>query len=523
MQNHYYRRQNRRNCFGRSFVKKIAGIILLLPLCGVGLAYGTTYSTDGSSLDVQLKIILAVDGDTVTLPAGTFTWTTGVIITGKAITIQGAGSGRIIGRTLTSVAVGTGTNTFTTQAGLSITPGQTLRVVRRVIQGGEDTDVSGTYMQGTVTSYSGTSLEMNITSTGGSGTFSTWYISTIPSTIIHYTTSSGMAFSITPSTGNVYLAGIKFLCPPATANAIHLYDNFPAQTIIHDCWFYVQPNEQAIDAETNAVLIYNCSFESAFSVVEAIRMRWQNNPIADMSWSTVDTLGNRDTDGNKNFYVEDCDFHYFLNSMNFDDNSRVVARYCTFDNAGIGSHGEDTGLIGTRHYEVYNNSFIYEPTTNGVVLNVGYWFFIRGGTGVWTGNDTPALTSQDWGNKSTLSMTVENLRRNAGNEACWGANTAGVQWPAPHQVGQGYNGTSTFNDPLYIWSNTGTGATGPFTATDYLPNECGANADSVVDYIISGRDYISGTARPGYVEYTYPHPLHGSEPPSPPQGLMIVP
>jgi hypothetical protein len=52
-------------------------------------ALATVYDSDGSPTNLQyIHDMLAWDGDTITLPAGTFSWTTGVTIT-KAITIQG--------------------------------------------------------------------------------------------------------------------------------------------------------------------------------------------------------------------------------------------------------------------------------------------------------------------------------------------------------------------------------------------------------------------------------------------------
>ena len=59
-------------------------------------ALATVYDSDGSSTNIQyIHDTLAQNGDTITLPAGTFTWTTGVTIS-KAITIQGAGIGTTI-------------------------------------------------------------------------------------------------------------------------------------------------------------------------------------------------------------------------------------------------------------------------------------------------------------------------------------------------------------------------------------------------------------------------------------------
>src|SRR5438552_8810995 len=52
----------------------------------------TSYNTNGSSAHAQAKANLCSDGDTVTIPSGTFTWATGVTIT-KMITLQRQGTG----------------------------------------------------------------------------------------------------------------------------------------------------------------------------------------------------------------------------------------------------------------------------------------------------------------------------------------------------------------------------------------------------------------------------------------------
>src|SRR5215475_702792 len=53
-------------------------------------ALGTVYHSDGSAASVQALHDQILNGDTITIPAGTFTWRTRVTIT-KAITLQGAG------------------------------------------------------------------------------------------------------------------------------------------------------------------------------------------------------------------------------------------------------------------------------------------------------------------------------------------------------------------------------------------------------------------------------------------------
>src|SRR6266496_3005444 len=95
------------------------------PRCGAAV-----YHSDGSAANVQALHNKAVNGDTITLSPGTFTWSRPVKIF-KAIRLQGAGSGRIIGDTKSSVAVGAGSKTFTTtKSGLPISVGQTLRIAK---------------------------------------------------------------------------------------------------------------------------------------------------------------------------------------------------------------------------------------------------------------------------------------------------------------------------------------------------------------------------------------------------------
>jgi hypothetical protein len=62
----------------------------LAPRCGA-----TVYQSDGSAASVQGIQNAVLDGDTITVPAGTFTWSGRVNIT-KAITLKGAGVGTTI-------------------------------------------------------------------------------------------------------------------------------------------------------------------------------------------------------------------------------------------------------------------------------------------------------------------------------------------------------------------------------------------------------------------------------------------
>lgn len=71
-------------------------------------AHATVYNSDGSQSDVQAKINGASNGDTITVPSGTFTWGASAtyVDVNKAVTLIGAGSGS------TTIAASTTAGTF---------------------------------------------------------------------------------------------------------------------------------------------------------------------------------------------------------------------------------------------------------------------------------------------------------------------------------------------------------------------------------------------------------------------------
>ena len=67
---------------------------LLLSAILSGTMHATTYTAHScNTVDVQSAINSAAEGDTVIIPAGTCTWNSGVTISGKGITVAGAGQG----------------------------------------------------------------------------------------------------------------------------------------------------------------------------------------------------------------------------------------------------------------------------------------------------------------------------------------------------------------------------------------------------------------------------------------------
>ena len=255
-------------------------------------------------------------------------------------------------------------------------------------------------------------------------------------------------------------------------------------------------------------------------------MKWET-VTGQSSWSTNSTFGTDDTNGATNFYIEDCDFHAYLNATDFDSSSRVVFRHNILDNSGMGSHGADTGPIGMRHVELYDNELIFDnfgDCDGSVTLNLTWFFWMRGGTGVITDNILPAISSCAWGKKGNILFSVLNMRRNSGPYCCW------KNYPAPHQIGQGYGSSAvfheytpincwgkgenfsyyTFSEPAYIWNNRGT-AGNQVSLNAESADPCGNN-QLLTNYVQAGRDYKL-EAKPGYAKFTYPHPLRSSSSP----------
>lgn len=272
--------------------------------------------------------------------------------------------------------------------------------------------------------------------------------------------------------------------------------------LLHDCYFETNGRiRRSVEWATNGGVIWNCRFYSN---------RQDNNGIAfksvglNRSWTTNSTMGDADTQGTANTYVEDCTFKdLFLQALDFDDNSRTVVRHCTFDNSAISSHGQDTSPAGTRHWEVYDNRFIFTASGENYPLNVNFFFFVRGGTGIIADNVIPRIASQEWGQKSEILLTVFNIRRSSQFIACQ------TRYPAARQIGQSWRNGSLVTDPVCIWGNTGGGNYDRPGITDSQPDQCGQGQLSA-NYIKAGRDYIIGSPKPGYTEYPYPHPLRRS-------------
>jgi hypothetical protein len=294
-------------------------------------------------------------------------------------------------------------------------------------------------------------------------------------------------------------------------------------------------------------VIWNTTFESTSNLNGSCGENIGGGPTivfkAQKPWDDPDTMGMNDATGTNNTYIEDSTFSNVGQAPDVDDNARVVIRHTTFTNSGGLNHGA-TSATGARYAEFYNNTF--QVTNRNIDLS-GRYFWFRGGTAVITNNSIGGIdTAPCHANGTSFQFTVESATRSTDHGCCLG-------YACWHQPGSGSSGVSgscsstsscldgsqtpsdTYQtlDPVYIWNNSGTGASASriFGTTDEIGSGC-STGNTTNTFFVSGRDYsidASGSptsgAKPGWVPYTYPHPLRSPSspaPPSPPTNVATV-
>jgi hypothetical protein len=409
------------------------------------------------SASVQTAINTALRGDTVIIPNGACTWTSGVTISGKGIVLKGQSTAGVII-----------TNSVTTTSAIKVK---------------EDNQFHTQIAQLSIVG-----------------------------------NSSQAAILVEP-----------FDTPNNTGGKA---------VLLHDLSF---SDSYGIRMESNRGVIYSLAANNHKGTQEVVQCKPED---LSYSWSAPSTMGTADTTGEKNVYVEDSTFTLALHeAIDWDDNCRIVIRHNTFDNSSITSHGADTSAIGARHVEIYNNAFIF--TNHGdcdglQTANLAYFIFMRGATGVIT--DNTGLTNMQscaWGSKPAVVMTVMNLQRNAGPNPCWGqSSSGGANYPSPRQLGLGYvtgNGRDGMGrqfdsltyvgdrEPFYMWNQTFTPVLSDFGGQSGACDGSPVGYDTTANYLVQGRDYFLGSAKPAYAKYAYPHPLRSNAGrPQTPTNLRIV-
>ncbi len=260
-------------------------------------------------------------------------------------------------------------------------------------------------------------------------------------------------------------------------------------------------------------LIDHCTFLNGRIVVYG----W-NGLLAHALWAQTLNLGG----GAGVVYVEDCSFTatIFTNAMDTNYGGRYVFRYNTLTDTYVEAHSIQGNHRASRRWEIYNNTFNQVNTPMWVPM------MLRGGTGVVFNNTLTGTWTQP-------NISLDNIRSCDSRDVSglcdgsspWDGNQAGGNgYPCRDQIGRstdaylwtGSNYPPQASEPAYAWNNKhGT------NDVTFFQHSCAASAA----HIQPGRDYIAGLQKPGYVPYTYPHPLAQGGSPiaiAPPQNLHIM-
>ena len=286
----------------------------------------------------------------------------------------------------------------------------------------------------------------------------------------------------------------------------------------------------------NTGLIDHVTFQGGsylgVSVIGHTNTEWINDPTKMIegknAWAIPTNLGTVEA-----VYVEDSTWN--LNgswSSAVNDlwmGGRIVFRYNTVNDAFFQTHspghiGRDRGGL---KYEIYNNTWKGK--------NQYRWAQIRSGTGVIFNNTVSGYTwnhvdldDQRAATETACSTTgIPMYKCTAGNP--FDGNIEANGWPCADQIGRGA-GTAFGSQPsipLYAWKNGATstcasGGTCDNGATVLVNNACLSvspfikstpHSNGQVDFVNNGN-----TPKPGYVPFTYPHPLQSQV--TPPAGLL---
>lgn len=241
--------------------------------------------------------------------------------------------------------------------------------------------------------------------------------------------------------------------------------------------------------------------------------------LGDFDWTRAVNYGTSDW-----FFIENNLFDFPLDfapygANDVENGGRVVFRYNTVNEGFFQTHDLwRSGFPSGHAYEVYNNTF----NTAGDRFKA---MEISSGTGVVhdnfiSGNWTYGMAMFDY---KTAASEVNNgnvvvLRCNGSD--FHDQNTPGqTGWRCQYQCGStnfllNSSGANAQAAPLYFWNNSYSGNVGGGIGGGVLLGIVDDNVFSPTGapsstHIQSGRDYVNNGAspKPGYVAYTYPHPL----------------
>jgi hypothetical protein len=467
-------------------------------------ALGTVYHSDGSAASVQGLHDQVLNGDTITIPAGTFNWTTRVTIS-KSITLQGAGVGNTIIKDAVNgtqlIQVGLVANNLTRITGIEFQ------------DGGRANNQLGGILKFTGSNTDGSKLRMDH---------------------CQFDDLNGM---IVADTVIGVMDHNTFIRATKNGDSVVIYDNFwNGGTLGDKSWSDTTQfgSDRFLFLEDNIFRNNGDGLHGVTDSYAGARFVVRHNQIFDEEVYTHGTESNGRARGTRAVEV-------YNNNYVGTDHNRFVGQM----RSGVVLFHENTisgYWTGSTEFtlQCYRAQDSFNPWggadgTNQWDINSGSFY---SGTASAGGNHTVSVSGSPWTSNQWVGYTI---RRDAGGSPGFGeilSNTrntitfsgglfgnlnftAGNTFKiykvnqAIDQPGRARGSLITGNPPIKptAWNNQVTEPCYAWNNVSGGTQQVGFGRGNLV--VRPGEHYFNNTPMPGYVPYTYPHPLVGNGSPTP--------
>jgi hypothetical protein len=463
-------------------------------------ALGTVYQSDGSAASVQGLHDQVLNGDTITIPAGTFTWTSGIRFT-KAITLQG--------QTTTNPVNGTAVDTTKIIDNLT---DRNKPIIELNGNGGQRITGISFFGQNTNTMFNG-----GIRIEGGS----------TPDRIDHchfHGLHCYPSIGVFAQNWGVLDHNVKDDSVVGNEGFVHFWPG--AHTDLGDSLF----EAPAGFGGPNFLFLEDNYMNGGTDITAGGKICARHNIIVGNnsfgSHGTGRTFPNGR--GGRAYEIYNNEFRYNNNYSSLDgpdsgssvyhDNtvtphtrgiaSQVFRQFYSFGSPFFGADGGNPW--DSNDPQLYASGTLSSVSGANKTDNAKHWttnqwvgYEVRrpsdGITALVQSNTATTLTLYEWHNQGWATGNSYEIRRvlrvldQPGLGAGVHINRNSPAWPNPSP------------EPMYAWNNTNQDDGSHFGFTVAGPT----------DAIQAGRDYFNNTPMPGYVPYTYPHPLVSNATPTP--------
>ncbi len=437
-------------------------------------AVGATVNAASCSQSaVQTAVNNATAGDIVSVQAGSCTWASPVKISGKSLTLQGAGIGQTnITASSSAFGITASATNFVTLSGFTVTGSTSGGVIQ---------------IDGTMFDVAFRVHDVRVVNANGRGIFVERVFGLIDHVTLDSSGSGTQSFTMQGSPDGNAAGTDPWTRPLAlgTINAVYIEDS---------------------------TVNWNAGADTVMDSYSGSRWVFRHNTV-NMNTTGEGFGGSHGTDSGDR-WGGTISFEIYSNTFtNTGGNTLRVGTFrggtgVWYDNTYTGKFGGLTLMLYRACDSLDHGAWSQCTGTNYRIVSGAPSNFWKNTTS--TGSGTFAFCS---GNRE---------KRCSSDSDCSGAGTCSTSfdgsgpggYPCRNQPGIA---PGQIVDPIYGWNN-GSKTVGTYNGG----SSCGAGIDT---YMVSGRDYINNgtTPKPGYTPFVYPHPLQtGATDPQPPTGLNAI-